>query len=270
VPRGAHVYVGTTDTSYVGDLDEPAVTAEDVDYLLAAMRRTLPGLALDDTDIVGTWAGVRPLVHEEGKSPSEISRKDEVSVSPSGLVTIAGGKLTTYRRMAERVLETCAPALGRRFFGTDSSGVPLAGGDLGGADDLRSWAASTSVRSAFEGVPEETAHRLIAAHGSDTLEVVACTARPGDLHDLAPGVPITAAEIRHAVRREMARTLGDLLERRTPLALFETAATRAAAPVVADLMAAELGWSPARVAAEVAGFTRQCDARLAWRTGDSA
>jgi glycerol-3-phosphate dehydrogenase len=83
-------------------------------------------------------------------------------------------------------------------------------------------------------------------------------------------VPITAAEIRHAVRREMARTLGDLLERRTPLALFETAATRAAAPVVADLMAAELGWSPARVAAEVAGFTRQCDARLAWRTGDSA
>ena len=265
VPRDRHLYIGTTDTSYEGTLEEPPVTAEDVDYLLTALRRTLPTPPLGAKDIVGTWAGVRPLVHEEGKDPSEISRKDEIFVSQQGLVTIAGGKLTTYRRMAERVLETCAPQLNRRFLRSTSGTVPLAGGDLGGAADLASWANTSRVRSALEGVPPETARRLIAVHGSDALEVIACAIGPADLKPLTNDVPLSPAEVRHAVRKEMACTLTDVLERRTRIALFETTAARQAAPAVAELMARELAWKADRVAAELDAFARQCDARLAWR-----
>ncbi len=103
VPRGEVVYLGTTDTNYTGPYDDPAVTTEDALYLLVAANRTFAVDELTLADVVGAWAGLRPLLHEEGKSPSEISRKDEIMVSDKGLISIAGGKLTTYRLMAERI-----------------------------------------------------------------------------------------------------------------------------------------------------------------------
>jgi glycerol-3-phosphate dehydrogenase len=110
VPRGSHVYVGTTDTNYDGPLDEPAITADDVAYLREAVTGTFSGITVAPERAIGAWAGLRPLIQEAGKKPSEISRKDEIVVSSSGLVTIAGGKLTAYRRMAERVVERRAAA----------------------------------------------------------------------------------------------------------------------------------------------------------------
>jgi glycerol-3-phosphate dehydrogenase len=265
VPRGGQVYLGTTDTSYEGPLDEPPVTRDDAAYLLAALAGTLPDLGLGPEHVVGAWAGVRPLVHEEGKRPSEISRKDEITVGPRGMVTIAGGKLTTFRRMAERVLQSCASELGRGWLRPRPEGPALAGGDLGGATDLAAWAASARIRAALEGVPPDTAARLVATHGSDTLEVLACAARPGDLAPVAAALPLSPAEIRHAVRREMARTLPDVLERRSRVALFQTGVARAGAAAVAGVMAAELAWSPGRTQHEVESFAHRCDARLAWR-----
>jgi glycerol-3-phosphate dehydrogenase len=266
VPHGDHVYVGTTDTSYEGPLDEPVVTAADADYVLATLRRTFPGVRLDADQVVGTWAGLRPLVHEEGRSPSEISRKDEITVSAAGLVTIAGGKLTTYRRMAERVLDAALPGLGVAAPPSRSDRLALAGGELGGAPDLASYAASPAVRAGMEGVPPETMARLVATYGSDALEVVQAAERPEALVPLAAGVPLSAAEVRHAVRREMACTLTDVLERRSRLALFATADARRLAPLVAALVADERQWSEARRAAELARFEALADARLAWRS----
>jgi glycerol-3-phosphate dehydrogenase len=95
VRRGPHVYVGTTDTPYEGPLDEPPITGEDAAYLLDAVVRTFPALGLGVRHVVGAWAGLRPLVRVEGKAPSEISRRDEITVSAAGVVTVAGGKLTT-------------------------------------------------------------------------------------------------------------------------------------------------------------------------------
>jgi glycerol-3-phosphate dehydrogenase len=267
VPRATDVYVGTTDTSYVGPLEEPAVAREDASYLFATLARTFPGLRLGAEQVVGAWAGLRPLVAEPGKSPSEISRKDEIVVAPSGLVTIAGGKLTTYRRMAERVLETCAEVLGRPLPRVDTAAPPLPGGELGEARDIASYASSPAVRAGLEGVPTDVAGRLLKTHGSDALEVVACADGPTDLMPIVPDVALTVAEVRHAVRREMACSLADVLERRTRVALFATAAARAAAPPVADVVAGELGWSADRRARELDEFTRRCDARLAWRDG---
>ncbi len=266
VPRGASIYVGTTDTDYEGPLDEPAITGEDVTYLIDALERTFTGLGVSPERAVGAWAGLRPLIQEPGKKPSEISRKDEIVVSATGLVTIAGGKLTAYRCMAERVVDAVAPLLGRTLSASASGTQSLPGGDLGGARDLAAYAASASVRAAFEGVPADTVTRLVATYGSDALEVAA--AHAGDSQALAPlaaDVALSAAEVRYAIRHEMACTLADILERRTRLALFSTAAAHAAAPLVAQIAAQELGWDGARGEREIDAFGRQCKARLAWR-----
>lgn len=105
IPRGEITYVGTTDTNYNGSIDEVHTSKDDADYLVKAVNRTFPTINLTLADIESSWAGLRPLIHEEGKSASELSRKDEIFESDSGLISIAGGKLTGYRKMAERVVD---------------------------------------------------------------------------------------------------------------------------------------------------------------------
>lgn len=115
IPRGRITYVGTTDTDYNGDLDHVVATEADAQYLLDAINNTFPNIHLTVADIESNWAGLRPLIHEEEKDPSELSRKDETFVSESGLISIAGGKLTGYRKMAERVNETVIKQLQKRM-----------------------------------------------------------------------------------------------------------------------------------------------------------
>ncbi len=265
VPRRDHVYVGTTDTDYVGPLDEPQITADDVAYLLEALERTFQGIAATRDRAIGAWAGLRPLVQEPGKKPSEISRKDEIVVSPTGIVTIAGGKLTAYRRMAERVVETVAPLVGRSLAVSRSAEEALPGGDLQGVPDLGSFGALPSVRAALGTLSPDTGARLIATYGSDALDLVATADGPEAWSPVATGVPLCVAEVQYSIRHEMARTLVDVLERRTRLSYFATDVARDAAPAVAAIAARDLGWDTDRIRREVDGFTRQCDARLAWR-----
>ena len=105
IPRGRATYVGTTDTNYKGDLNRVVATKDDAKYLTDAINNMFPDLDLKIEDIESNWAGLRPLIHEEGKDPSDLSRKDEIFVSDSGLVSIAGGKLTGYRKMAQRTID---------------------------------------------------------------------------------------------------------------------------------------------------------------------
>ena len=104
IPRGKITYFGTTDTNYSGCIDQPVVTKEDAKYLIDAANSFFKQLNLGINDVISSWAGLRPLIHEEGKSATELSRKDEIFISKSGLISIAGGKLTGYRKMAERVV----------------------------------------------------------------------------------------------------------------------------------------------------------------------
>src|SRR2546422_216643 len=157
-------------------------------------------------DVTGTWAGLRPLLHEEGKRPSEISRKDEIMVdAASGLVSIAGGKLTTYRRMAERVVDlVCARLHHRTPCRTDS--VPLPGGEQSPED----------VARRLPSLPGGAAERLVRLYGAEAQAIVA---RGGG--ETVPGPPTgLRAEVAHNLDEELALTLGDLLERRTRLLLF--------------------------------------------------
>jgi glycerol-3-phosphate dehydrogenase len=266
VPRGTHIYVGTTDTEYVGAPDEPAITAEDVAYLHEALTRTFSGISASPERAIGAWAGVRPLIREPGKKPSEISRKDEIVVSSTGLVTIAGGKLTAYRRMAERVVETVASLVGRTLPASPSAEQTLPGGDLQGARDLATFAELPAVRNALRQLSPETRARLIATYGGDALDVATNADGPDALSLVAPEVPLSVAEIQYAIRHEMALTLVDILERRSRLSYFATETARDAAPAVAAIAARELAWDASRIQREVDAFTRQCDARLAWRT----
>jgi glycerol-3-phosphate dehydrogenase len=130
VPRDGMTYIGTTDTFYPSPTLVPEVTREDAGYLLEATNRTFRDTRLTVADLCGSWSGLRPLLAEEGKSPSEISRRDEIMVDDaSGLVTIAGGKLTAYRRMAERVVDLVYTRLGRRAEPCRTEHLPLPGGE---------------------------------------------------------------------------------------------------------------------------------------------
>ena len=104
VPRGETTYFGTTDTVYKGDISNPKISLEDVNYLISSVNTTFPKLKLENSDIISSWAGLRPLINNVDKKSSELSRKDEIFISGSGLISIAGGKLTGYRKMAERVV----------------------------------------------------------------------------------------------------------------------------------------------------------------------
>ena len=125
IPRGRATYVGTTDTNYSGNLDRVVATKEDATYILNAINATFHKLNLNIEDIESNWAGLRPLIHEEDKDPSELSRKDEIFLSDSGLISIAGGKLTGYRKMAMRVIEEVLKKLDVSINDSDTSKIPL-------------------------------------------------------------------------------------------------------------------------------------------------
>jgi glycerol-3-phosphate dehydrogenase len=156
IPREGKTYVGTTDTPYAGNTAHPDVTADDVAYLLGAVNRTFPGVHLQPADVESSWAGLRPLIRQKGKGPGEISRKDEIFRYDSGLITIAGGKLTGYRKMAERIVDLVAgrllKATGKSFGPCITARLRLSGGDLGG-DTLEGFVREKTRQGELLGLP---------------------------------------------------------------------------------------------------------------------
>ncbi|WP_163653514.1 glycerol-3-phosphate dehydrogenase/oxidase [Listeria sp. PSOL-1] len=143
IPRGKKVYVGTTDTFYDEDPINPKALESDHNYVIKAINYMFPDIKITEKDIESSWAGVRPLIYEEGKDPSEISRKDEVWISESNLITMAGGKLTGYRRMAEKLLDKVVKSLsketGKKYKPVQTKHLPISGGDIGGSKHLDSF-----------------------------------------------------------------------------------------------------------------------------------
>ncbi|WJH32923.1 glycerol-3-phosphate dehydrogenase/oxidase [Paenibacillus sp. CC-CFT747] len=131
IPRGSSTYVGTTDTAYDKTIETPRTTEEDRDYLLRAINSMFPSVKLTVGDVRSHWAGLRPLIYEEGKGPSELSRKDEIFHSPTGLITIAGGKLTGFRKMAEKVVDLVGERIyageGRKLPGCSTDQIVISG-----------------------------------------------------------------------------------------------------------------------------------------------
>jgi glycerol-3-phosphate dehydrogenase len=262
VPRGGVTYLGTTDTDYDQPEDYPAITMDDVLYLLDAANRTFKAEPpLSPADVVSAWAGLRPLLQQEGKKPSELSRKDEIMVGTSGLLSIAGGKLTTFRRMSERVVDLVCERLAqqgvtppvRRGSSTEER---LGSGDTG--DDVAGFANQLHQR--WPRVPGDVIERLVALYGGHAERMVDGIAADPVLGErFVPSLAVTRAEVEYAVREEMALTLEDFLERRSRLLLWDPDQGRAAAEGVAAAMGALLGWDAARIRDEIARYHALAD-----------
>ena len=173
LPRGDAVAIGTTDTSYQGkQLLWPEIERSDVEYLLHPLKRYFDVEPLGFDDVVAAWSGVRPLVAQEGKEATEISRKEEVWVGTGGMITVAGGKLTGFRTMAMTVLDFVAERLGRSL-GSSPGPDPIPGGDL--SSDLDAYAASTAMAA---GVERRLADRLVRLYGDEASQVLALGHQP--------------------------------------------------------------------------------------------
>jgi glycerol-3-phosphate dehydrogenase len=260
IPRGEVVYLGTTDTSYGRGADrDPPIERADVDYLLEPVARHFDVAPPRPADCVTAWAGLRPLVAQPGKPPTEISRKDELLLGPAGVLTIAGGKLTGYRKMAEAVVARVADQLGRPL-AAPADEPPLPGGDFAGEVD-----ALAARLAASAGLDAALAGRLARLYGAEAEAVVARGREP-----LAPGAALLAGEIEHAVALEAARTLEDVVYRRTRAALYDPSARAAMVEPAAALLAARLGWPPERAERERAAVRARLAADLAFRAEEES
>ncbi len=258
VPWGEHVYVGTTDTDYTGDLDDPVCNRDDVQHLLEVVNACVKD-PITEADVVSTWAGLRPLVSDvhASEKTADLSRKHRVFTSEGGLVTVTGGKLTTYRQMAADAVDLAveggaAPdARGRHARRTRRSRtakLPIHG--AAGLAPLR--AAGAAERLGVD--PGKLAH-LVGRYGGHARSVVALLDEDASLADpLVPGLPYLRVEAVYAARFEMTVTLDDLLSRRTRALILDRAATVAAAPAAAALLGTELGWDAETQAQELEAF----------------
>lgn len=234
--RGDRTYIGTTDTDYDGPIDDPQCTSEDVDYLLDAINASVTE-PLDRKDVLGTWAGLRPLVKAAADSrTADLSRRHAVARSAGGVVTVTGGKLTTYRRMAADAVDVVVEALGR------SGRSRTAKLRLHGADGFEAMQEpGMAVRLGLD--PAVLTH-LATRHGGEARVIAAMVRTAPDLgRPLVDGLPYLRGEAVYAVRHEMARTLDDVLSRRIPARWMARDASDEAAEACAALIAPELGWS---------------------------
>ena len=250
-----YVYVGTSDAEYTGPLDTPRATRAEVLDLLAMVQDCFPEAGITVDDVLATWAGIRPLVAEEGKSTRDTSREDEVWHGPAGLITIAGGKLTTYRRMAGRVVEKLRKELGDPPREEDrTADVLLPGAPVG---DVAAYTEERLQRLARAGVDDPTLRRLGWLYGKQLDDLLALGDEdPSWLKPLADGVPSLRGEVRLAVEREMAATLIDFMDRRAALLLFAPDSGLAGAAAAAAIMGDLLAWDHDRREEEVARYRR--------------
>ncbi len=224
IPRNDITYIGTTDTNYNDDKDEVHATTEDVVYLINGVNESFPDVNLQMEDIQSSWAGLRPLIHEEGKSPSELSRKDEIFESQSGLLSIAGGKLTGYRKMAERivdlVIEKHFKALTLQECNTKN--LKLVGADFDEPIEVRGYLEEITVRLKHHNL-EKYARYLVYNYGKNTTVIL------DHLEQTFPAFnseSLAKAEAWYCIHFEMALTLVDFFIRRTGMLFFDINRTK--------------------------------------------
>jgi glycerol-3-phosphate dehydrogenase len=248
VPWPGYWLIGTTDDAWTGPPERPAATPSDVDELLGAVNRTLD-VDLGRDDVLGTYAGLRPLAAESAAGPTvKASREHRVSVERNGLVRVSGGKYTTYRLMARDAIDAA--------LGPAARDRPSRTGELSlvGALPRPELDYLAGRLSAGGEVDSAVAARLVDRHGSESEAVVALGRAGRLLGRLAPEVDIIEAEVTWAARHELALSVDDVLARRTRLAQERPDRGAAIAPRVARLLGAELGWKTARQEHEVASF----------------
>jgi glycerol-3-phosphate dehydrogenase len=266
VSWGDQVYLGTTDTEWDGPLEDPSCLPEDIDYILDAAN-AVSTTPIGRADITGLWTGLRPLLapiegrHAPSERTADLSRRHTVRTSDHGVVTVTGGKLTTYRKMAEDTVDVVVGALGRRSLPCVTKDLLLRGAGSGPHVPPRAGGAPADQRP-MSGAATVAAH-LAGRYGSETPDVLAVTeGRPELLEPLVRGLHYLQAEAVYAVREEMACSVADVLDRRTRSSLRDARAAADAAERVAALIGPELGWDGDRSTREAATYAGRVDAVL--------
>ena len=207
IPRDGKTYVGTTDTEYKGDLTKPRMTESDIEYVIDMIHFIFPDLQLQASDIESSWAGVRPLIHQSGKGASEISRKDEIWEAESGLITIAGGKLTGYRKMSETIVDLVSSKFqqeyGVTFSPCQTKHMPISGGHVGGSENFPSF-IEEKVRLGIDlGLNKERAFALVHKYGSNIDELYHIIQQHKKEAE-SYGLPVDIyAQVRYSIKRNL-------------------------------------------------------------------
>jgi glycerol-3-phosphate dehydrogenase len=267
VSWGDQVYLGTTDTAWDGPLDDPSCTPEDVDYILGAAN-AVSTRQLTRSDITGIWSGLRPLLAAEQKGgnserTADLSRRHTVRTSDGGLVTVTGGKLTTYRKMAEDTVDMAVAVLGRTGLRCRTKSMRLHGAPAGRRVEPKAGGAGANLRTDPDHPETTRATILSGRYGTEAPAVLAMAeGRPELLEPLVAGLPYLAVEAVWAVRREMAGSVSDVLDRRTQSSYRDARAAASAAPSVAALIGPELGWDDDRTRSEAEAYATRVRADL--------
>lgn len=248
------VYIGTTDTEYDGSLDHVTATAEDVDYLLEAANFAIPDARLGLGHVVATWAGLRPLIKPEGDlAASAVSRDHQIMMSPAGLLSIAGGKMTTARLMGEQVVDAAVRALGTNFGihgvpRSRSAAVPLSGGDASARF------AARRRTSELSSVDPAIRRRWLATYGGNASALVDHVVTDPEAGRGLGARHLSLAEVRYAVEEEMARTVADFFARRASVFFWTEDGGLGVADAVASEMATILVWRADERARQIAAY----------------
>jgi glycerol-3-phosphate dehydrogenase len=241
IPRNGKVYIGTTDTFYADheNVEYPYTNLADAEYVLAAANFMFPSLNLTLADIESSWAGLRPLIHEEGKSPSEVSRKDEIFVTKTKLISIAGGKLTGYRKMAERAVDVAMEQLkeleGRKSVKCTTKKVALSGGDLKGEKGVKQYIDYLTAQ--YPKISKAEIANLVYKYGSNSNQILEEAAKYSGEYALL------LTELDYCIENEAVFALSDFLIRRTGMLFFDRPILENAIPILQSHLAEKCGYN---------------------------
>ncbi|MDO7172947.1 glycerol-3-phosphate dehydrogenase/oxidase [Mariniflexile sp. AS56] len=252
IPRGRATYVGTTDTNYSGSLERVVAIKSDAEYLLNAINSTFPDVHLSIDDIESNWAGLRPLIHEEDKDPSELSRKDELFISESGLISIAGGKLTGYRRMADRVIEAVLKTMKSKhkkdLKKSKTEKIPLVSPSLENSHNVEIYQEELELKLSELGVLD-TYHAwyLCTTYGKQS-DIIIDKSKTFDNKDVLER--LIRAELWFAIHHEMTNSLTDFFVRRTGRLYFDIPSVKKYMKLIFDDCSNYLDWGTKRIDSE--------------------
>ncbi|MFA2809030.1 aerobic glycerol-3-phosphate dehydrogenase [Bacillus mycoides] len=247
IPREGKTYVGTTDTFYDKDAAVPHMTTEDRTYIINAINYMFPSVKITEKDVESSWAGVRPLIYEEGKNASEISRKDEIWTSESGLITIAGGKLTGYRKMAEMVVDYVTNLLQKEghsaYKKSDTKHMPISGGHVSGSHGFPAFVAKKAGEGTKYGLTTAQAEKFAKFYGSN-VDVLFDLAKKHKDEAKEYNMPLDVLiPLVYAMDYEMTAKPVDFFVRRRGAVFFNIHWVYEWKEAVINYMAAKLGWS---------------------------
>ncbi len=272
IPWGNRTILGTTDTGFQGDPGKTWATPEDVAYILEAAQRAFPTANLNEDEVISTYTGVRPLIKQNNSTqPYARSRQHRIDEVMPGLITIAGGKLTLHRAMAQETINKAARILANEYrvipaTPKSKNQKPLPGGNI---DDWNGFLARRQTAiTATSSLSDEVTGYLVATYGTEVSQLLTLIAKmPALAERITPELPVIKAQVIHAVRHEMALTLIDVMDRRTHIMTHATDQGLHTVESVARLMAAELGWTPREQVAQRTSYHRAVAMSRSWRNG---